>query len=53
MIQQIKHENGHAQFRAVKNLQTGQNSLHLSGSTPAPTLRAMAFDPFVAAGTVR
>jgi hypothetical protein len=40
MIRQIKHETGHVQFRMLRELLIGQNSLHLSGSTPAlaPTL---------------
>src|SRR6185437_10622324 len=33
--QQIKHETGHVQFRMLRENATGQNSLHLSGSTPA------------------
>ena len=35
MIQQIKHETGHVQFRMLRNSRIGQNSLQLSGSTPA------------------
>lgn len=35
MIQQIKHETGHVQFRMLRELLIGPNSLHLSGSTPA------------------
>jgi hypothetical protein len=37
MIQQIKHETGHVQFRVLRENATGQNSLQLSGSTPALT----------------
>ena len=37
MIQQIKHETGHVQFRVLREKLIGRNSLHLSGSTPAPT----------------
>jgi len=33
MIQQIKHETGHVQFRVLREMRTGQNSLHLSVST--------------------
>jgi hypothetical protein len=35
MIQQIKHETGHVQFRVLRESAIGQNSLQLSGSTPA------------------
>jgi hypothetical protein len=35
MTQQIKRETGHVQFRVLRDFHTGQNSLHLSGSTPA------------------
>jgi hypothetical protein len=35
MIQQIKHEIGHVQFRVLRDSRTGQNSLQLSGSTGA------------------
>ena len=35
MIQQIKHETGHVQFRVLRNSRIGQNSLQLSASTPA------------------
>jgi hypothetical protein len=35
MIQQIKHETGHVQFRVLREKLIGQNSLQLSGSTPA------------------
>jgi hypothetical protein len=34
--QQIKHETGHVQFRVLRDNATGQNSLQLSSSTPAP-----------------
>src|SRR6185369_14637500 len=34
MIQQIKHETGHVQFRVLREKLIGQNSLHLFGGTP-------------------
>jgi hypothetical protein len=37
MIEQIKHETGHVQFRVLREKRTGQHSLQLSGSTPAQT----------------
>jgi hypothetical protein len=38
MIQQIKHETGHVQFRVLREKVIGQNSLQLSSSTPAHRL---------------
>jgi hypothetical protein len=35
LTQQIKYETGHVQFRMLRERHAGQNSLQLSGSTPA------------------
>ncbi len=51
MIEQIKHEIGHVQFRVLRNLRVGQNSLQLSSSTAAHSLRGLSFRGFKLAGS--
>ena len=49
---QIKHEIGHVQFRVLRNLRVGQNSLQLSSSTAAHSLRGLSFSRFQAGGVL-
>jgi hypothetical protein len=51
MIQQIKHETGHVQFRVLRESDNGRKSLHLSEGTVTIARRKWRYGPFVAAGS--